>query len=86
MLRLLDPDLLEVHKTRVADIQHEASSVLAHGVLAGGGLRELELLLHIWYGGLALQADESAEGELRVDRVSAHHLTCDTQQSAHLGR
>ena len=49
-------------------------------------LGELELLLHVWHRGLALQAGEGASHELRVDWVRAHHLPADAEQAADLCR
>lgn len=71
---LLDPDLLEVNKPRASNIQHKASAVLTHGILADSGLSELELLFHIRDDSLTLKAQESAHGKFRVHRMGTDNL------------
>ena len=58
LLGLLNPDFQEVHKLRLGHIQYEAAPVLTPWVLAGGRLREHELLLYVRYGRLTLQANK----------------------------
>lgn len=74
--------LLEVDKARLIGVQHEPSAVGTHRVLADGGLRIFELLLHIFNDRLAVQAEESTAHQLWVNRVCTHHLSADAQQSA----
>lgn len=81
-LDLLNPDLLEVDKARLVDVQDESGAIVAYGIPANSGLGVLELLLHVFDDGLAVHAGEGARHQFRVDGVGADDLAGDAEQVA----